>query len=86
MRSHVVRFNVYLANPAVNQALVFGNPRVVQVDANFNDIVDAFGQYTRAEYLGKVHSQAELGAQESGEQIDLALHPGPSQPGLYHRR
>lgn len=77
--SHVIRYLVYLANPAQPMNLVLGSPRLIRSAGNFNNLVDPYGQYTGAEWPGKIHSLSELIASDVAEQQDLAANP--SIPG-----
>lgn len=73
--NHVVRYLIYLANPSQNQSIIVGSPRLLRSAGNFNNLVDQFGQYTRAEWPGKIHSQAEIINQDIAELADLSSRP-----------
>lgn len=47
-------------------------------EATLFPFVDRFGQYTHADWPGKVHSEAALRANAVSEAADLESHPGPT--------
>lgn len=73
--TNVVRYLVYLSSPSQSQSLILGSPRLLRSAGNFNNLVDQFGQYTRADWPGKIHSQGELLEADQAELADLAAHP-----------
>ncbi len=62
-KSHIIRFQFYLALPAVEHVLYIDNVRLATA-ATFDRIVDRFGQYTEADWPGKIHDEADLEADE----------------------
>jgi hypothetical protein len=74
---HVVAFQVFLHQP--------GSPRQVEIQfarlapaLSLEGIVDAFGQYTRADWPGKVQSESDLVHRHELEAADLKAHPAPA--------
>lgn len=75
---HIVAFQVFLAEPRKPTPLVLDNVRLVNWSASLDGIVDRFGQYTGAEWPGKVKSEAELADRLRRE--EAALKSAPSLP------
>ncbi|QEH38881.1 hypothetical protein OJF2_74910 [Aquisphaera giovannonii] len=76
--AHVTMFQVFLQNPTEPRQVELRSASIATAeDASLDGIVDAFGQYARAEWPGKVHSVAELKARHEAEAADLLAHPEP---------
>lgn len=74
--SHIVSYSVFVTRPLSPEILLVKSVRLLPGDGSderFTGIVDRFGQYTRADWPGKVHDAAELrgdataGGAHSGE-------------------
>lgn len=72
---HIVGFLVFLHSPAKPQSLVVSNVRLVTGGSSLDGIVDAWGQFARADWPGKVHADADLPLRKLLESRDLAAHP-----------
>jgi hypothetical protein len=73
-RSHVVALQLFLHQPGAPTSLVFGNLRTV-APRNLVGIVDQFGQYSGADWPGKVHSLHELQERSAKERASVAARP-----------
>jgi hypothetical protein len=71
---HIVALQVYLHRPPSPQVLVVSRAWVAPA-VNLEGIVDRFGQYTGADWPGKVHDEAELARNREAELADLGDHP-----------
>lgn len=72
---HVYSWQVYLRRPGAPQALVFDNVRTVTLPSmSLDKIVDSFGQYTAADWPGKLHRPEEFAARMAAEEKDLKAH------------
>ena len=60
--------------PAGVKSVVIDNVRLLP-PFNYDGIVDAFGQYTRADWPGKVKNAAGLLAQKQQEEEEIKAHP-----------
>src|SRR5579885_129031 len=49
--------------------------RLIQQSTSFDNMVDAFGQYSDREWPGKVHQTSDLQANQAAEMTDLAANP-----------
>jgi len=75
--SHVTWFQILLEHPKQPVVLYVDNLRFIpRQDA---PLVDRFGQYTRREWVGKVHGEEEL--QQAGRRDREALSVKPQRPG-----
>lgn len=74
---HIVAFQVYLHRPASPQALVLSRAWLAPA-VKLEGIVDRFGQYTGADWPGKIHDEAELTRSREAELADLRDHPPPT--------
>jgi agarase len=80
--SNIVAFQIFLASPTNPTTLFFDNLRLLPVP-NLNGIVDAYGQYTGADWPGKIHQDTDLTNQNSQEQQWIAVHPRPADRDVY---
>lgn len=71
---HVVSIQVFLHDPAVPVTLFLDNVCTVP-PVSLKGIVDRFGQYTGADWPGKIHSEAEIVATGKSEEVDLKKLP-----------
>lgn len=77
--SHVKAVQIFLAMPKQEATLVVKSisPKGTAVAIDLTKLVDKYGQYTRADWPGKIHSDADFAAQLTGEDADLKSHPAP---------
>lgn len=96
MPEHITAFQIFMHQPEKETSLAVENIRLISVPPAtqlYERIVDAFGQYTRADWPGKIHDEAELKAACDAEAKQLADAPvlkdrdgsggwsaGPSEP------
>ena len=73
--SHIVAFQLFLAKPEQARAIEIFSVRWLP-KPELCGIVDRFGQYTHAEWSGKLHAEAELVERRAKEQRWLREHPG----------
>ena len=60
------------------------NPKVTDMPyKEFFPFIDCYGQYKHDEWLGKVHSDADLKRAREVEEADLAKHTGPTDRNRY---
>ena len=64
---HITRFEIYLDHPAAPRTLILDNIRLLP-PISYDGIVDAFGQYTRADWPGKILNEAELTTRRAEEE------------------
>jgi hypothetical protein len=74
---HVVAFQFFLAKPKEAHTLYIDNLRLAPAPP-LKGIVDRFGQYTGADYPGKIHEEADLQAQREAEAKELKAAPRPA--------
>ena len=68
--SHIVAFQVFLAQPAKPRRLILQNVRL-RPPARAEGLVDRFGQYTGADWKGKVREEGDLEKQRRAEKKGL---------------
>lgn len=76
--AHIVAFQIFLHQPPAPRTLVVSNLRLLPsplAAGRYTAIVDAFGQYARADWPGKVHDAAEFSQRRVAEQKSLAASP-----------
>ena len=78
-KSHIIRFQFYLAMPAAEHTLYIDNVRLADAPS-FEAIVDRFGQYTGAEWPGKIHNEADV---EAARIAEPANAPEPADRDEY---
>lgn len=74
---HIDRFQIFRATPT-RPATLLVKSMVLSgkaADSDLGGIIDRYGQYTRADWPGKVHRDADLLAQRTSEEADLRAHP-----------
>lgn len=71
---HVVQFQIFLHRPEENETLLVSPFELISSYDYLEKVVDAFGQYTGADWPGKVHSEADLHRQLKEEVADLKAH------------
>ncbi len=75
--SHIVAFLIFLAKPEQPRSLELLGVRW-QPKADLRGIVDRFGQYSRAEWPGKLHEEGELAQRRVEEERWLRANPPPA--------
>ncbi|MDQ2800661.1 MAG: beta-galactosidase, partial [Armatimonadota bacterium] len=76
--SHIVAFQIFLHQPPAPRTLIVSNLRLLPSPLaadRYTGIVDAFGQYAKADWPGKVHDAAEFVQRRDAEQKSLAASP-----------
>lgn len=75
--SHIDELQLFLSNPKTPSTLVIKSIELKgqAKTLDLNGIIDQYGQYTRADWPGKVHNDADLQAQKTSEEADLKAHP-----------
>ncbi len=80
---HIVAFQIFLNHPAAPATLFLDNVRVQPSSAiSLEGIVDRYGQYTRADWPGKIHTDADLKRTHATESALLETHPALSDRDL----
>src|SRR5208337_2693317 len=74
--SHIVAFQVFLPTPARQTTLFLDNIRLLP-PTPLNGLADQYGQFTRADWPGKIHQDADFQQQDTEERQWLAAHPKP---------
>jgi hypothetical protein len=72
--SRMAKVRIFLTKPLRPRTLVFDNIRLVP-GVTYDKIVDAFGQYARESWSGKLKSDAMFATQRAKEQAELKAHP-----------
>jgi len=72
---HVVALQFFTHSPSHDVSLEVSHISVMAGGATFDGIVDRFGQFARADWPGKVHSDADLTARRAAEQAALTAQP-----------
>ncbi len=76
--SHIIAFQIFMHQPNAPQTLLVDNIRLLPSPPATNryaGIVDAFGQYTRSDWPGKVHTVQDLATRRAAEAKQLAAAP-----------
>ena len=71
---HVTTCKLTFRYPAGTKSVVIDNLRLLP-PFNYNGIVDAYGQYTRADWPGKIKNDQDLLAQKQREESDILSNP-----------
>ncbi|MFB3921809.1 MAG: beta-galactosidase [Terriglobia bacterium] len=74
---HVTGFQIFLDRPAAPRTLILDNVRLLP-PVSYDGIVDAFGQYTRADWPDKVKSEGDLVRARADE--DARIQAAPTLP------
>ncbi|MFN7016959.1 MAG: beta-galactosidase [Fimbriimonadales bacterium] len=75
---HIVAFQIFLWRDEKPRMLVVDNIRLIQGDETLERIVDEFGQFTRADWTGKIRSLSQLRRTLTLETRDLERLPVPA--------
>jgi hypothetical protein len=80
--SHIVAFQVFLPRPGRQTTLLLDNIRLLPAPA-LNGLADQYGQFTGADWPGKIHQDADFQKQNAEELQWLAAHPKPPDRDMY---
>jgi len=80
--SHIVAFQVFLPTPGRQTTLFLDNIRLLPPPA-LSGLADQYGQFTRADWPGKIHQDADFQKQNTDERQWLATHPKAPDRDLY---
>ena len=75
--SHILNFQFFLAKPDREHIVFLDNVHLAEATP-LDGAVDRFGQFTGADWPGKIHSEADLLAQRSTEAAALRETPTPA--------
>jgi len=79
---HITGFQFFLDHPAAAHTLILDNIRLLP-PVSYEGIVDAFGQYTRADWPGKVKDEADLARRRTEEEARVQAAPTLSDRDEY---
>jgi hypothetical protein len=71
---HVTAFQVFLDRPPAARTLILGNIRLLP-PISYEGIVDAFGQYTRANWPGKIENESDFATRRVEEEAQIQAAP-----------
>ena len=82
---HIRALQLFLHNTASDTPLVIERIRILPPPkvGPWDKIVDGYGQYTRAEWPGKVHADSDIAAARRAEVAQIARHPALSERDLW---
>jgi hypothetical protein len=80
--SHIVAFQVFLPKPKTAHTLEISNIRLLP-EPDLKGIVDKFGQFSRAEWPGKLHEESEFAKRLEEEKTWLRHNPPPADRDEY---
>jgi hypothetical protein len=72
--SHVTAFQILLDRPAAARTLILENIRLLP-PVSYEGIVDAFGQYTRANWPGKIKDESDFAQRRVEEEAQIQTAP-----------
>ncbi len=72
---HIVAFQIFLHRPPAARILILDNVRLLPAVPAIEGIVDAFGQYTGADWPGKLKDASEFAARRTAEDAELKARP-----------
>ena len=72
---HIVAFQVFLGRPTRPRVLFVDHVRLLPAAPPPEGIVDAFGQYAKSDWPGKLKGIADFAARRAAEDDDLKAHP-----------
>lgn len=79
---HIVAAQIFVHAPKAPQTLEIRSASLAPIPS-IEGIVDAFGQYTGADWPGKVHSEADLKARHQADLAELEAHPAPGDRNAF---
>jgi hypothetical protein len=77
---HITAFQVFMHAPSGPKTLVLSNFRLISMTASLDGIVDAWGQYAKQDWPGKLHSESDFAERRNAEAEELQKNP--VLPGL----
>ncbi len=80
--ARIAAFRIYLSKPTKPRMLLFDNIRLAP-GVSYDKIVDAFGQYSREDWPGKLRSAAEFAARQAAEEAELKARPSLAERDEY---
>jgi hypothetical protein len=80
--SHIVAFQIFLPTPGRQTSLFLDNFRLLP-PTPLSGLADQYGQFTRADWPGKIHQDADFQKQDTEERQWLAANPKPPDRDLY---
>ena len=83
--SHIVAFQIFLPTPGRQMSLFLDKFRLLP-PTPLNGLADQYGQFTRADWPGKIHQDADFQKQDTEERQWLAANPKPPDRDLYGAR
>jgi hypothetical protein len=72
--AHIVKFRLFLLKPAGPRRLIVDSVRLAP-GVTYDKIVDAFGQFARGKWPGKLKSKADFARERRKEEAELRAHP-----------
>lgn len=72
--ARIAKIRIFLVNPKRPRTLVIDNIRLAPA-VRYEKIVDAFGQYSRQDWPGKLKSEADFAKVREKEEAELKAHP-----------
>ncbi len=72
---HIVAFQIFLHRPPAARTLLVDNIRLIPYTVSLDGIVDAYGQYAKADWPGKLKDEAEFAKRRAEEAAELKAHP-----------
>lgn len=75
--AHIDNFEIYLEKPTRPETLIIDSIALCGRASNdsLSRLVDRYGQYTRANWPGKINSDADFASQKASEDVDLSANP-----------
>ena len=80
--SHIVQFQIFMSSPVRERTLIVDNVRF-RAAPPMNGIVDAFGQFTGADWPGKLYGAEEFAWRLEEESQQLAAYPELAARDIY---
>ena len=80
--SHIVAFQIFLPIPGRQTTLFLDNIRLLPPPV-LTGLADQYGQFTRADWPGKIHQDADFQNQDTIEREWLAANPKPQDRDLH---
>ena len=76
--SHITGFQIFMHHPAAPCSLVIARLRLISsltTSRRYSQLTDAYGQFTRGDWPGKLHSPNEFQSRRSAEATEIAQAP-----------
>jgi len=71
---HITAFQIFLPRPSAPRTLIVDHIRLL-LPVSYDGIVDPFGQYTRADWPGKLKDESELAQRRAEEEAQIKAAP-----------